>query len=53
MSNQSWLTAIAMVDEFSSFVLGMEILPGVTFVNALIFCLVLGWVLNALGNKEP
>lgn len=53
MSSEAWIIAMQMVDDFAIFVTGMEILPGVTFLNGIIFCLVLGWIINALANKEP
>lgn len=53
MSHEAWITAMQMVDDFAVFVTSMEVLPGVSFLNTMIFCLVLGWIINALANKEP
>lgn len=53
MSIDSWVYAMRMLDDTFVFFTSVEILQGIPLVSAILFVLVLGYIINALANKEP
>lgn len=53
MSIDSWVYAMRMFDDMFVFFTSVEVIQGVPLVSAIIFVLVIGYLINALANKEP